>query len=101
MRVVHLFVIVVFSLLIPGLPARAQNAPRLERWLGIGTHQKPAPPLAPLQGLQDHVSNGKLVLSLETTRRASLAKKTQIPFSIALIAFAHKTVPIAPTHLSI
>src|SRR5207244_13106608 len=78
MRVMHLFVIVVFPLLIPGLPARAQNAPRLERWLGIGTHQKPAPPLAPLQGLQDHVSNGKLVLALDDAILLALANNTDI-----------------------
>src|SRR5437879_12946113 len=87
-RGMHLFVIVVFSLLIPGLPARAQNAPRLERWLGIGTHQKPAPPLAPLQGLQDHVSNGKLVLSLDDTIRLALANNTDIRFDRSQIEFA-------------
>ena len=78
MRVVHLFVIVVFSLLLPDLPARAQNAPLLERWLGIGARQKPAPPLAPLQGLQDHVSNGKLVLALDDAIRLALANNTDI-----------------------
>jgi len=92
MRVVHLFVIVVFSLLIPGLPARAQNAPRLERWLGIGTHQKPAPPLAPLQGLQDHVSNGKLVLSLDDAIRLALANNTDIRFDRSQIEFAQDSL---------
>ncbi|PYU62889.1 MAG: hypothetical protein DMG55_02190, partial [Acidobacteria bacterium] len=72
----HLSVVVVFSLLIPGLPARAQDAPLLERWLGIGARQKPAPPLAPLQGLQDHVSNGKLVLALDDAIRLALANNT-------------------------
>src|SRR5436309_737972 len=76
--VVHLSVVVVFSLLIPGLPARAQDAPLLERWLGIGARQKPAPPLAPLQGLQDHVSNGKLVLALDDAIRLALANNTDI-----------------------
>src|SRR5207302_5148706 len=76
--VVHLSVVVVFSLLLPGLPARAQDAPLLERWLGIGARQKPAPPLAPLQGLQDHVSNGKLVLALDDAIRLALANNTDI-----------------------
>src|SRR5437879_1659197 len=92
MRVVHLFVIVVFSLLIPGLPARAQNAPRLERWLGIGTHQKPARPLAPLQGLQDHVSNGKLVLSLDDAIRLALVNNTDIRFDRSQIEFAQNSL---------
>ena len=92
MRVVHLFVIVVFSLLIPGLPARAQNAPRLERWLGIGTHQKPAPPLAPLQGLQDHVSNGKLVLSLDDAIRLALANNTDVRLDHSQIDLAQNNL---------
>src|SRR6266513_597124 len=68
MRVVRLLVVTVFFRAIPGVPAQAQEAPRLERLLGIGTRQMPAPPLAPTQGLQDHVANGKLVLSLDDTR---------------------------------
>jgi len=92
MRVVHLFVIVVFSLLIPGLPAWAQNAPRLERWLGIGTHQKPAPPLAPLQGLQDHVSNGKLVLSLDDAIRLALANNTDVRLDHSQIDLAQNNL---------
>jgi len=92
MRVVHLFVIVVFSLLIPGLPAWAQNAPRLERWLGVGTHQKTAPPLAPLQDLQDHVSNGKLVLSLDDTIRLALANNTDVRLDHSQIDFAQNNL---------
>ena len=91
MRVVHLFAVVVF-LLIPSLPARAQNAPRLERWLGIGTHQKPAPPLAPPQGLQDHVSNGKLVLSLDDTIRLALANNTDVRLDHSQIDFAQNNL---------
>jgi outer membrane protein len=91
MRVVNLFVVVVF-LLTPGLPARAQNAPRLERWLGIGTHQKPAPPLAPPQGLQDHVSNGKLVLSLDDTIRLALANNTDVRLDHSQIDFAQNNL---------
>ncbi len=80
MRAVRSFVAVVLFLLIPDLPTRAQNAPRLERWFGIGAHQRPAPPLAPLQGLQEHAVSGKLVLSLDDTIRLALANNTDIRF---------------------
>jgi outer membrane protein TolC len=92
MRVVHLFVAVVFFLLIPGVPARAQNAPLLERSLGIGTHQEPAPRLAPPQGLQDHASNGKLVLSLDDTIRLALANNTDIRLDRSPIEFAQNNL---------
>jgi len=92
MRVVHLFIVVVFFTLIPGVPARAQNAPLVERWLGIGAHQKPAPPLAPLQGLQDHASNGKLVLSLDDTIRLALANNTDIRLDHSQIDLAQNNL---------
>src|SRR5438445_1082242 len=92
MRVVHLFVAVVFFLLIPGVPARAQNAPLLERSLGIGAHQEPAPRLAPPQGLQDHASNGKLVLSLDDTIRLALANNTDIRLDRSPIEFAQNNL---------
>src|SRR2546429_7739233 len=93
MRVVaHLSAVVVFSMLIPGLPARAQNAPLLERWLGIGARQKPAPPLATLQGLQDHVSNGKLVLALDDAIRLALANNTDIRLDHSQIDFAQNNL---------
>ncbi|HYW98993.1 MAG TPA: TolC family protein [Candidatus Elarobacter sp.] len=90
--VVHLSVVVVFSLLIPGLPARAQNAPVLERWLGIGARQKPAPPLAPVQGLQDHVSNGKLVLALDDAVRLALANNTDVRLDHSQIDLAQNNL---------
>jgi len=92
MSVVHLFVAVVFFLLIPGVPARAQNAPLLGRSLGIGRHQEPAPPLAPPQGLQDHASNGKLVLSLDDTIRLALANNTDIRLDRSPMEFAQNNL---------
>src|SRR5437762_9849084 len=90
--VVHLFAVVVFFLLLPDFPARAQNAPLLERWLGIGARQKPAPPLAPLQGLQDHVSNGKLALSLDDAIRLALANNTDVRLDHSQIDFAQNNL---------
>ena len=92
MRVVRLLVVTVFFAAIPGVPAQAQEAPRLERLLGIGTRQKPAAPLTQPQGLQDHVANGKLVLSLDDTIRLALSNNTDIRLDRAQIEFAQNNL---------
>jgi outer membrane protein len=92
MSVVHLFVAVVFFAVISDVSTRAQNAPRLERWLGVGTHQKPASALAPPQGFQDHVSNGKLVLSLDDTIRLALANNTDVRLDHSQIDLAQNNL---------
>jgi outer membrane protein len=92
MRVVHLFVAVVFFALISDVSTRAQNAPRRERWLGVGTHQRPAPPLATPQGFQDHISNGKLVLSLDDTIRLALGNNTDVRLDHSQIDFAQNNL---------
>ena len=92
MRVVRLLVVTVFFAAIPGVPAQAQEAPRLERLLGIGTHHEPAPVLAAPQGLQDHVANGKLVLSLDDTIRLALSNNTDIRLDRSQIEFAQNSL---------
>ncbi|HTF22362.1 MAG TPA: TolC family protein [Candidatus Limnocylindria bacterium] len=92
MRVVRLLVVTVFFAAIAGVRGQAQEAPRLERLLGIGTRQKPGPPLAPPQGLQDHVANGKLVLSLDDTIRLALSNSTDIRLDRAQIEFAQNNL---------
>src|SRR5438876_1837767 len=92
MRAVRSFVAVVLFLLIPDLPTRAQNAPRLERWFGIGAHHRPAAPLAPLQGLQEHAVSGKLVLSLDDTIRLALGNNTDIRLDRSQIDFAQNNL---------
>jgi outer membrane protein len=78
MRVVRSFVVTIFILALCGGLSLAQNASRLETMLGIGSKQKPAAPLLPPQGLQDHVVNGKLVLSLDDSIRLALSNNTDI-----------------------
>lgn len=92
MRVVRLVVVTVFFAAIPGVPAQAQEAPRLERLLGIGMRQKPAPQLTQPQGLQDHVANGKLVLSLDDTIRLALSNNTDIRLDRSQIEFAQNSL---------
>ena len=88
----RLLVVAVFLAVIFGVAARAQDAPRLERLLGISTHQKPAPPPTPPQGLQDHAANGKLVLSLDDTIRLALANNTDIRLDRSQIEFAQNNL---------
>src|SRR5437588_899729 len=65
--------------LLLGIPStQAQSSARLESWLGIPARQRPAPPLAPLQGFQDHVRDGKLILSLDDAIRLAFANNTDI-----------------------
>src|SRR5437016_1918095 len=92
MRVVRLLVVTVFFAAIPGVPAQAQEAPRLERLLGIITHQKPVPSPTPPQGLQDHVANGNLVLSLDDTIRLALSHNTDIRLDRSQIEFAQNNL---------
>src|ERR1700674_3130150 len=92
MRVVRLLVVTVFFAAIPAVAAQAQEAPRLERLLGIGTRQKPAPPLTPQQGFQDHVANGKLVLSLADTIRLALSNNSDIQLDRSQIEFAQNNL---------
>src|ERR1700731_2995104 len=92
MRVVRLLVVTVFFAAVPGVPAQAQEAPRLERLLGIGTRQKPAPLLTDRQGLRDDVANGKPALSLDEHIRLALSNNTDIRRDRAQIDFAQNSL---------
>jgi len=88
MRVVRFLCVVIFILAGCGVSTRAQNASRLEEVLGIGGRHKPATPLLPPQGLQDHVVDGKLVLSLDDSIRLALSNNTDIHLDHCQIEFA-------------
>ncbi len=93
MRVVRLLVVAVFFAVILGVPALAQDATRLETLLGISSgRQKPASPLLGPQGLQDHITNGKLVLSLDDTIRLALSNNTDIRIDRSQIEFAQNSL---------
>jgi outer membrane protein len=78
MRVVRSFVVAILLLALCGVSSLAQNASTLERVLGIGGKQKPAAPLLAPKDLEDHVVNGKLVLSLDDSIRLALSNNTNI-----------------------
>src|SRR5712692_9636400 len=92
MRVLRLF-LVGFSLILAfNIAARAQNSSHLETLLGIGGRQRPAAPLLAPQGLQDHVANGKLVLSLDDSIRLALSNNTDIRIDRSQIEFAQNNL---------
>jgi outer membrane protein len=78
MRVVRPFVVAILFLALCGVSSWAQNASTLERVLGIGSRQKPAAPLLAPQDVENHVVNGKLVLSLDDSIRLALSNNTDI-----------------------
>jgi len=100
MKVARLLVVGFLIAVIFGVAVRAQEAPRLERLLGISTHQKPVPPPAPPQGLENHVTNGKLVLSLNDTIRLALAKTPTSAWTVPRLTLP-RTISIAPRQRSI
>src|SRR6266481_3721908 len=92
MRAVRSLFILIALILVSSFSVRAQNASRLETLLGISGRQKPAPPLLPPQGLQDHTANGKLVLSLDDAIRLALSNNTDIQLDRSQIEFAQNNL---------
>jgi outer membrane protein TolC len=92
MRLVRLLVVFFCSVSFLGVAAHAQESTRLERYLGYSARQKPTPSLAQPQGLQDHVANGKLVLTIDDTIRLSLANNTNIRLDHSQIDFAQNNL---------
>jgi outer membrane protein len=92
MRVLRFFFAFVSLTLTLSFSSWAQDSTRVERLLGISGHQKPAPPLPAPQGLQDHVANGKLVLTLDDCIRLALSNNTDIRIDHSQIEFARNNL---------
>src|SRR6267378_3163343 len=92
MRALRSLPILIALILASSFSVRAQDASRLETLLGISGRQKPAPPLLPPQGLEDHIANGKLVLSLDDAIRLALSNNTDIQLDRSQIEFAQNNL---------
>jgi HAE1 family hydrophobic/amphiphilic exporter-1 len=79
------------AVLLLGASANAQNSARLESLLGIPAKHRPAP-LAPLQGFQDLIRDGKLVLSLDDAILLALANNTDIRLDQSAVDVAGNNV---------
>lgn len=66
----------------------AQNTSPLETYFGISRGQKPAPPPPAVEGLQDHVASGKLLLTLDDSIRLALANNTDVRIDRSRVDFA-------------
>src|SRR6266849_5882174 len=92
MRAICSFLAAVPFLLVCGVSARGQNAPRPEASHESSSRQKAAAPLPAPQGLEDHVVNGKLVLTLEDSVRLAFANNTDILLDHSRIDFAQNNL---------
>src|SRR5215475_7439088 len=78
MKLVRPFLAVAICTFVPVTSAMAQNTSPLETFLGISRKLKPPAPLPAPEGLQDHVVNGKLVLSLDDIIRLSTPRQVRV-----------------------
>ena len=69
-------------------PSCAQSTSPLKTSLGFTGRQKFPAPLPAPEGLQDHVANGKLVLTVDDSIRLALANNTDIHIDRSQIDFA-------------
>ena len=79
------------------IPSAAQQNTRWERLLGIPVSQTGAPPLPAVEGFQDHVVEGKLVLSLDDAIRLAFLNNTDIRIDEASVRNAENSVKRAFT----
>lgn len=75
-----------------GLPALGQESSKRERLLGIPAHISPAAPLPAPQGFQEHVVDGKLVLSLDDAIRLAMGNNVDIYIDQSTVDFAQNNV---------
>jgi len=83
---------VVIAVLLFALPSNAQNASRLKTLLGIPPKPKSTSPLPSLDGFQDYIRDGKLILSLDDAARLALANNTDIRLDQSSIDAARNNV---------
>ncbi len=82
------FLSAAFLVLFCAVPFRAQSTSPLKTTFGFNGWPKPPAQLPAPEGLQDHVVNGKLTLSLDDSIRLALANNTDIRIDRSQIDFA-------------
>ncbi|HKW64148.1 MAG TPA: TolC family protein [Candidatus Acidoferrum sp.] len=88
MRRLFLLLCVVLLVFVTVGSSHAQSTPPLKTSLAFNARQRAAAPLPVPQGLEDHVANGKLVLTLDDAIRLALANNTDIHIDRSQIDFA-------------
>lgn len=84
--------LVLSLLLAASLAAQQPSSDLRERILGIPARVEAPKPLPGLQGFQDHIVDGKLVLSLDAAIRLALANNTDIHVDESSVQFAQNNL---------
>ncbi len=92
MRYFRALVIFAFCLAVNAMGLFAQDSNLKERLLGIPARIAPLTPLPGPQGFQDHIVDGKLVLTLDDAIRLAMTNNTDIRVDQAGVDFAQNNV---------
>jgi outer membrane protein len=79
-------------LIVTAAPCRGQESDRLERLMGIPAHIPPVALLPAPQGFQDHIVDGKLVLTLDDAIRLAMANNIDVHIDQAAVSLAENNV---------
>lgn len=92
MKRITRFCLVVVMLALLGKTAGAQDISRRETLIGIPARQTPAARLPLVEGFEDHVRDGKLVLTLDDAIHLALSNNTNISIDVAAVDFAKNAI---------
>ena len=89
---IRALMLVVLCFVVAAAPSHGQDSDRLERLMGIPARIPPVAPLPAPQGFQNHIVDGKLVLSLDDSIRLAMVNNTDIHIDQAAVDLAANTV---------
>jgi outer membrane protein len=89
---IRALMLLVLCFVVATAACHGQDSDRLERLMGIPARIPPVAPLPTPQGFQDHIVDGKLVLSLDDSIRLAMANNTDIHIDQAAVDLAANTV---------
>jgi outer membrane protein TolC len=89
---IRALMLLVLCFVVAAAPSHGQDSDRLERLMGIPARIPPVAPLPAPQGFQDHIVDGKLVLSLDDSIRLAMVNNTDIHIDQAAVDLAANTV---------
>ncbi|MGC2765755.1 MAG: TolC family protein [Candidatus Acidiferrum sp.] len=89
---IRALMLVVLCFVVAAAASHGQDSDRLERLMGIPARIPPVAPLPAPQGFQNHIVDGKLVLSLDDSIRLAMVNNTDIHIDQAAVDLAANTV---------
>jgi outer membrane protein len=79
-------------LIVTAVPCHGQGTDRRERLMGIPAHIPPVEPLPGPQGFQEHIVDGKLVLTLDDAIRLAMANNIDVHIDQTAVSLAENNV---------